>query len=126
MHWRKRNEKSKIKSIKHRLKNGKLKLANVSVKIDTLQEIKELVFISEVADYLESNGINEDVYDFLYEAVSKSSWKSAIAKDIAQQVEESFVKSGISNEDVKEVKIINKDAYKSVDEFFKDEGLTKK
>lgn len=47
-------------------------------------------------------------------------------KDIAQQVEESFVKSGISNEDVKEVKIINKDAYKSVDEFFKDEGLTKK
>lgn len=57
-------KKSKIKSIKHRLKNGKLKLANVSVKIDTLQEVKELFFISEVADYLESNGISEDVYDF--------------------------------------------------------------
>ncbi|GMC10410.1 hypothetical protein K5E_25490 [Enterococcus thailandicus] len=116
-------KKSKIKSIKHKLKNGKLKLANVSVKIDSLQEAKELAFISAVADYLEFNGINEDVFDFLDEAISENSWKSEIAKDIAQQLEDSFAKNGISDSDVKSVKLVNKDAYESVDEFFKEEGL---
>ena len=119
-------KKSKIKSIKHKLKNGKLKLANVSVKIDSLREAKELAFISAVADYLDFNGINEDVFDFLDEAISENSWKSEIAKDIAQQLEDSFAKNGISDSDVKAVKLVNRDAYESVDEFFKDEGLMTK
>lgn len=119
-------KKSKIKSIKHKLKNGKLKLANVSVKVDSLQEVKELAFISAVADYLEFNGINEDVYDFLDEAISGNSWKSEIANDIAQQLGDGFAKSSISDSDVKAVKLINQNAYESVDEFIKDEGLMTK
>lgn len=118
-------KKSKIKKIKHEMKNGKLQLKNFSIKPDNFQEVKELALLSAVADYLETHGIKQDVTDFLDEALAGNSWKTKVARDIAWQVENGFKRSGITEDDVKTVKIINSDAYDSPEEFFREEGLIK-
>lgn len=116
-------KKSKIKKIKHEMKNGKLQLKSFSIKPDNFQEVKELALLSAVADYLETHGIKQDVTDFLDEALAGNSWKTKVASDIAWQVENGF--KGITEDDVKTVKIINRDAYSSPEEFFREEGLIK-
>lgn len=118
-------KKSKIKKIKHQMKNGKLQLKNFSIKPDNFQEVKELSLIAAVADYLEKHGIKQDVYEFLDEAVAGNNWKTKVASDIAMQIENGFKNNGITAADVETVKIINSDAYSSPDEFFKEEGLMK-
>lgn len=118
-------KKSKIKKIKHQIKNGKLQLKSVSIKPDNFQEIKELALLSAVADYLETHGIKQDVVSFLDEALKGNSWKTKVAIDISSQIENGFKRNGITESDVDSVKIINTDAYNSPEEFFKDEGLIK-
>ena len=118
-------KKSKIKKIKHQMKNGKLQVKNYSFKPDNFEEVKEVALFSAIANYLETHNINQDVTDFLDEALAGNSWKTKVAKDIAWQVENGFRRNGITAKDVKTVKIINSDAYSSPEEFFREEGLIK-
>lgn len=116
-------KKSKIKEIKHKMKNGKLQLKSISVRAANFQEVKELSLIAAVADYLEKHGIKQDVFDFLDEAVAGNNWKTEVASDIAKQIENGFKKNGITAADVEAVKLVNKDAYDSAEKFFKEEGF---
>lgn len=116
-------KKSKLKEIKHKMKNGKLQLGNFSVKPTNFQDVKEMALVAAVADYLDKHGIKQDVFEFLDEAVAGNSWKTKVATDIALQLENGFKSKGIKPGDVKTVKFINSDAYESPEEFLKEEGL---
>ena len=116
-------KKNKIKSIKHRIKKSDLKLSSVEVQPMNFDQVKEMMLISAVSNYLEENGIEENVFDFLDDAVANESWKTEIAADIANQIQESLHKQNITSKDIKSVQFINVDAYDSPMDFFKEEGL---
>lgn len=114
-------KKNKIKSIKHRIKKGQLKLSSVEVQPMDFHQVKEMMLVSAVANYLEENGIKENVFDFLDDAVANKSWKTEVAADIANKIQESLSKQNITSEDIKSVKFVNVDAYDSPMDFFKEE-----
>ena len=103
-------KKSKIKEIKHKMRNRKLQVSSVAVDPGSFTQVKELALISAVANYLETHGIEQDVISFMDEAIEGNNWKTKIAADIAYQIEQGFKDSNITADDVKTVKLINTEA----------------
>lgn len=114
--------KNKIKSIKHRMKNGKLQLKTIEIVPANFNQVQELAFVSVMADFLETNGINEDVISFLDDAVAGNKTKRAIATKVAESLLESFAEADVGPGDIKSVEMVNIDAYDSPEEFFKEKG----
>lgn len=114
----------KIKEIKHKLKNEKLQIKSIELN-ETFDQVKEIAFISFVSNRLEEIGIEQDVTSFLDDALAGDSKKERIALNLATEFESIFSNSGITKKDIKALKIINKDAYESTEDFLKEEGLIK-
>lgn len=102
--------KSKIKEIKHKIKNGKIKVSSIAIEPDNFEQVKEMALLSAVANYLETNGIEQDVISFMDEAIKEDNWKTKVAADIAYQIEKGFKDNNITADDVKTIKMINTDA----------------
>ena len=116
------NSSKRIKEIKHKMKNGKLQTK--IIKLETsFDQVKEIAFISAMANHLEKLGIEQDVISFMDEALAGNPKKERIALAVAAEFEKNFIASGITENDVKNVNIVNKDAYDSPEQFLKEEGL---